>query len=177
MSHASMIGPHTSVMDLTDRRINHVQRHVKWSKIEALASGFIASILSRFVESMLKRMAASFSDDTIWFRGAAQSLWRENFDIAEHSEVLINRLDSLKGKLQRLRERLLDEGTGNLDYGRVRIAKTQLIASISDLFESVEEFKWTIKELEANHSSCDHSMTASSPEELANLFKKLTQVA
>lgn len=177
MSYASMIGPHASVMDLTDRRINHVQRHVKWSKLETFASGFVATILSHFVESMLKRMAASFSDDTIWFRGAAQSLWRENVDISDHSAVLISRLDSLKGKLQLLREKLLTDGPGNLNHGRVRAAKTLLVASISDLFESVEEFKWTIKELEANHSTRNPGMKATSPEELAELFKKLTLVA
>ena len=43
--------------------------------------------------------------------------------------------------------------------------------STAELFESIEDFKWTIKELEANYGTRVRKLHADTPEALDELFQ------
>lgn len=159
---------HNTVIDLTDRKIRTVNHQVQSAKVY----GFFSSMLVGIFAYLLKRLASKFTDDAIWFRGVSQKFWDENVDVRDLSAEMIPKLEKIKSSVLSLREHVSSDAlkTSNPAF---RDASSRLIQSAADLFESVEEFKWTLKELEANYSVPNRKFKADTPERVTELLKEI----
>jgi len=158
-----------TVIDLTDRRIKTVNRQVQGANIEGYLHRFLSSIHSGLLARMMNLLSSKFTDDAIWFRGVSQKLWDENADMRSVSQDLIQRLETIKESVLLVRKQALLD-LPKVTNQSVKEAQSQLIISTAELFESIEDFKWTIKELEANYGYADVRMVAQSQEELDKAF-------
>lgn len=159
-----------TVIDLTDRRIRTVTRQVKGANIEALLHRFLSSVHSGLFSKVINFMASGFTDDAIWFRGVSQKLWDENVDMRSVSKDLIPRLEKIKDSVLIIRRKALEDLPKTTNKS-LQEAQSRLIVSTAELFESIEDFKWTIKELEANYGTRVRKLHADTPEALDELFQ------
>lgn len=169
MMSAAMAAPGSTVMDLTGRRLNKVDKELRASSHAASMGGLFASVFTWLFARRFDSMAVKFTDDAIWFKGLSSEVWTENTDVRNGLIACLPRLEAQKKRLLELRKALLDF---ERQAGRVD-AITRLSISAVDLFESIEAFKWTLLELEANHSPISEGYAAHSPDELDKLFARM----
>ncbi len=156
-----------TVVDLTDRKIKSVNLQVHGAN--GVLHRFLSSVLGGFISKLTSRASSRFIDDAIWFRGISQKLWDENIDMRSISSELLPRLEKLKTSVLFVREHALLARAQTTSESLKR-SQTQLIESTAELFEAIEEYKWTIIELEANYGYVNVPMAAKSKEELDKAF-------
>lgn len=161
-----------TVIDLTDRRIRTVNRQVQGANIEGYLHRFLSSVHSGLLARMMNLLSSKFTDDAIWFRGVSQKLWDENADMRTLSQDLIQRLEKIKDSVLLVRKQALLD-LPKITNESLKEAQSRLIVSTAELFESIENFKWTIKELEANYGYVNVQMVAQSQEELDKAFEDI----
>jgi len=159
-----------TVIDLTDRRIKTVNRQVQGANIEGYLHRFLSSIHSGLLARMMNLLSSKFTDDAIWFRGVSQKLWDENADMRSVSQDLIPRLEKIKDSVLIIRKKALADLHKTTNKS-LQEAQSRLVVSTAELFESIEDFKWTIKELEANYGTRVRKLHADTPEALDELFQ------
>ncbi len=156
-----------TVIDLTDRRIRTVNRG---ANLEGLLHRFLSSVHSGLLAKMTDILSSRFTDDAIWFRGVSQKLWDENADMRSVSQDLIPKLEKIKKSVLVVRQTVLVDIKKTKNKS-LKDAQSRLIVSTAELFESIEDFKWTIKELEANYGARVRKLHADNPESLDELFQ------
>jgi len=172
---STFVSHYSTVMDLTDRQISRIDRVSYASDVARLVLTPLAAIVGGVAVFMLNKMATSFTDSAIWFRGASKSAMDDNINFGPDAKTLVDRTEASKKHLLEIRASLL--GLADVKRPQVRAAIDRAIAATVDAYDALEGFKWAMYELEANHSPRIEGMTASTPEEFDILFKRLAQEA
>lgn len=166
-----------TVLVLTDRRIEKVDKELQPSWLVRLRTLVIRFAFEAPAIRALQAMAVNFTDDSIWFKGVATESWGDNIDVRSVIKTMVPRLERLKASLLSIRAQMLKLQKSPHSSLALKDASGIVINSLVDLFEAIEGFKWTLMELEANHSPIDEGYTASTPDEVAQLFKRIQQEA
>lgn len=177
MTSAAFAATGNTVMDLTGRRIEKVDKELQPSWLTRCC-GFVSRfVFEALAVRSLEAMAVKFTDDAIWFKGVATESWGDNIDVRSVMRTMVPRLERLKASLLSIRKDMLKLQNNPRCSQAVKEAVGFVVGSLVDLFESIEAFKWTLLELEANHSPIHEGFAAQSPEELDRLFKRIQQNA
>lgn len=167
-----MVMQHGYVMDVADNKVKTINSQIQWFRVEKIWSRFTSSLTLALTVNILNRISMRFEEDIIFFKGIEQEIQDQDIDVTEWADNIIPRLDSLKNSL--LKSRL--EMMSLFESGDINIkkAKERVVVSMADLFESMEKFKWTIKELQADRSVIDQGYQASTHQELDRLFDRIS---
>ncbi len=168
------------VLSLAGQRLAKADRDVqRTAQCEKKVGWLPRFLLNRVSTYVFTRLARSCTDDAIWFRGVAQEISircdDEAFDLEGFRASVEPHLERLKGNLREIRADLLSFDVDGKDYPKFENARATLLVSLTDLFESVENLRWCIMELQANRAECLPGYVASTPEELESMFKSLLQ--
>jgi len=177
MNTAAFLVPSNTVMTLTGLRMATVEKKLKPSLLERLMDGAGSFLFALFAPQYFESNAVKFTDDAIWFKGAAAELWEGNFDVRNIVADLTGRLERQKSSLMRVRKKMLDIQQNSDASPHVKNAAGRMVASVVDLFDSLEALRWTLLELEANHSNISGDYSASTPEGISELFARIKQEA
>lgn len=166
------------VWDLTDRRLNRVGRSVNRTAFYEKKSGGLPAFILNFVGGLMFRyLTRRFTDDAIWFRGAAQEISclceDKNVDLDHSVPVIQPTLDDLKSNLRNIRADLLRYQADTNPSNKLYIVRSNLLAALTDLFEAVEDFRWALLEAQADRSKRLQGFGATNADELDALFKQL----
>ncbi len=167
-----MVMQHGYVMDVADNKVKTMNSQIQWFRVEKIWSRFTSSLTSALTVNTLNRISMRFEEDIIFFKGIEQEIQDQDLDVTEWADNIIPRLDSLKNSLLKSRlgmMSLFENGDKNIQK-----AKERVVVSMADLFESMEKFKWTIKELQADRSVIDQGYQANTLEELDKLFDRIS---
>lgn len=164
----------STVMELTGRRIKRVNTELSASH---MGQSLVVRLASSMFESMhlylLGKLASRFRDDAIWFKGAAKDAWDGNVDVRASLPRITPKLEKIKTSLLEFRKDLLDMQQRKGTTEKTKHALGRTVAAAVDLFDSVEAFRWTLLELEANYSPISQGWVANTPEELDQLFARM----
>lgn len=163
----------STVMDLTGRRIEKVEKKLQPSSFAKWVSNVVVSVFENWAVRRLESSAVKWTDDAIWFKGVAAEAWDENLDVRGDVEGLTARLEKLKNLLRLARAELVELQQHVGGNHAIKAAAGHAIFGLVDLFDAIEAFKWTLMELEANYSPISEGWVAHSPEELDQLFARL----
>ena len=168
------------VLSLAGQRLVKADRDVqRTAQCEKKVGWLPRFLLNRVSTYVFTRLARSCTDDAIWFRGVAQEIAircdDEAFDLENFSSSVESHLDSLKLNLRDIRGDLLSFDVDGKDYPKFENARATLLVALTDLFESIENLRWCIMELQASRADHLSGYVANSPEELENMFKSLLQ--
>lgn len=175
MSAVALQAPVGTVMNLTGRRLDKVQRELNRTDCSSWINGWMLSIFQKFIAYNLRRWSIQYTDDAIWFKGVAKEAWDNNIDSTNSLKSLLPRLERIKSDTQSVREKLLLLRNRETTTATLSIAIDDFLASSADLFESIENFRWTLLELQANHSEIREGFSACTPENIDDLFSRLKQ--
>lgn len=173
MTSAALAAPGSTVMDLTGRRIKKVDKDLQPSLFTRCVRHMGKFVFEALAVRSLESMAVRFTDDAIWFKGVSTESWDDNIDARGPMVAMIPRLEGLKASLLHIRKDMLALQQNVHCPQAVKQAAGHVVSSAVDLFDAIEAFKWTLWELEANHSPIHEGYTAQSPEELARLFERI----
>lgn len=168
-----------TLVKLTGKHIADVDARVQKTQVSNGFERFVWSFFDKLTAPRIERIVVTLTDQTIWFEGAFKRYWDENLDVRPHIAKLVPQLEGLKASLLNSRKSLLrvSDVTKNTSATRSYAALKAFAVASSDLFDAIEAFRWTLMELEANYSPIDEGYTASTPDEVAQLFKRIQQEA
>lgn len=173
MTYAACAASGNTVMELTGRRIESVEKKLYPSPLVRWVSGAFASVFEQIAVRYFEAMAVVNTDNAIWFRGVAAEAWGENIDVRERMGAMPARVERIKTSLMDVREKMLALEQRSDTSPAIKTAAANVAFSVVDLFDALESFKWTLLELEANHSPISEGYSASSPQELEKLFDQM----
>lgn len=161
----------STVVELAERRFRRVNKESKL--LSTLASIFVMPLLNFASLYVLRQLRVRLTDDAIFFKGASQEVWEANVDVLKVRASLQSRLEANKASVLKLRTDLLEvRKTANLSAD-LDGAISAVVAAAADLFESIENFRWTLLEMQANRSPISDGFSADSPEAVEKLFERL----
>lgn len=168
-----------TLVRLTGKHIADVDARVNKTQGGSQFEQFVWGFFDKFTGPRVEKMVLGLTDQTIWFEGASKRYWDENVDVRPHLATLVPQLEKLKKSLLSSRKSMLHVSDVTKDTNATRsIAALKAFAvASSDFFDAVEAFRWTLMELEANYSPINEGYTATTPEEVAQLFKRIQQEA
>lgn len=166
-----------TVMDLTGRRIENVEKKLQASSFTKWIGAVVVSVFEPLAVRWLEARAVKWTDDAIWFKGVSAEAWDENLDVRGRIDGLTVRLDKLKGLLRSVRADMVELQQHPNNTPAIKAATGHAIFGLVDLFDAIEAFKWTLMELEANYSPVSEGWAANTPEGVADLFKRIQQEA
>lgn len=163
------------VWNLAGQRLDTAGRRVHRA---SLLPGFLLNHVGRW---LLGRMVQRLTDDAIWFRGVRQEVYNlsatdADFDADGFAAGVQPKLESLKANLRSIREQVLSHPLDASVSPNFRNAHSALLASLSDLFEAVEDFRWALLEAQANRAPRLENMHASTKDDLDAVFARLEQL-
>lgn len=169
-----------SDMELAMRRFRSVDREIRlggWLRLW-VAHVQLPIIQWGFARS-IARNAANMNDAAIWFTGLSKSLMNENADVRPYVDAVVEQIDRVKKNINdnRRAQRQFRERHHRLINNGLLLAMDFDNSASARLFEAFDEFKWTLLELQANHSPRDEGYAASTPEDLAALFERIKSEA
>jgi hypothetical protein len=175
MNAAAMSFNSGAVMELTGQRIEKVNKELHASHLKPLR--WAIALFDLWFVPRIDRMAMRLMDDAIWFKGVDKEVWQANDDVRESTPTLLPKLLSTQEQLLTVRKELLELSQHKLTSPGARRSLSNMLAANADLFDSIESFRWTLMELEANHSPRSEGWVATTPEGVAELFRRIQQEA
>lgn len=166
--------PTGTVMCLTGQRINKAQRELNSSSVANHLAMLVQFFSQKLFATGLRRTAIQLIDNAIWFKGVSKEAWDDNLDKTQ-LKILLPQLDCLQNRLRTAREAALHLSTSKTTRPALAQAVEDFSSSATELFDAIESFKWTIKELDANQSPISEGFYAETPEGVENLFRQLQQ--
>lgn len=162
------------VMELTGRRIDKVNRELQLPHIgHTWPMRLVMSVLDVWFVRRIGQLTSQLMDDAIWFKGVDKELWDANEDVRGSSQRLLQSLQRTQETLMVARKKALDLAQHEFASPALQQATSGAVAACVDLFDSIESFRWTLMELEANHSPRSEGYFASTPDALDDLFAKI----
>jgi len=161
-----------SVMQLTGRHIEKVNKDLRVSARGGWLARAFSQVFGALVTGILNKDALRMEDSAIWFKGAARFALEANLDPRDELAAMLLEIEKLKASMQRSRAQGM-ELRGHI--GSSLPALDRVLAAQADLFEAVEAFRWTLLELQANHSTISEGYAATTPDGLDALFDRMAQ--
>lgn len=178
MSVGSLALADSTVIALAGKRMNRVDHEITLSQLgEGLVGRMVAAVSTSLATRLMNRMANRFADDAIWFKGAAEDVWGDNIDVRSTSHLIYPRLEKSMREQRSLRQMLLELQKQRGTHPQLKRAVENLLSQLTELFDAMEALRWTLLELEANHSKIATGYSATSPEEFDQLFARLEREA
>lgn len=170
------------VLDLAGRRLVKADRGVTHAARCEKQAGWLPNfLLNHFGSWIFNRLARRCTDDAIWFRGVTQEIAARcddgAFDLEQFSTQIEPHLNNLKSNLRGIRNDLLRYQLDTSANAKLYRVRATLLVSLTDLFEAVENFRWSLMELEASRAERLSGYTADSPDALDAMLKELGQLA
>ncbi|MBK7000516.1 MAG: hypothetical protein IPH35_11295 [Rhodoferax sp.] len=164
------------VMELTDQRIDKVNKEIKVPNIGNLwPVRWVVVIFDWWFIPRMEQLTRGVTDDAIWFKGVAKELWDANEDVRQSAPLLLSKLQRSQEQILKTRKESLDLMQEELASPAFKQAVTHMLEASVDLFDSIEAFRWTLMELEANHSPRSEGWVATTPEGVEELFRRIQQ--
>lgn len=110
------------------------------------------------------------------FKGASKELWDTNLNVGVSERQLIDEIEQLQPVLRKVHADLIDIRP-LLKTPTLQGALDLAVFALVDMFDAAEELRWTLMELQANHSRLDQSWFANTPEGILGLFGQLQNAA
>lgn len=175
MNTAAMSYNASAVMALTGQRIEKVNKELQASHLRPVR--WAVALFDLWFVPRIDGMTMRFTDDAIWFKGVDKEVWEANDDVRESAPTLIAKLLSTQERLLIGRKELLDLAKEEYISPAVKRSLTSMLAANADLFDAIESFRWTLMDLEANHSPRSEGWVATTPEGVEELFRRIQQEA
>lgn len=175
MNTAAMAIQHGYVMDVADHKVKAIKGQFQRFRVEKIWSRLTSGIISAVAVRALTRASMRFEEDALFFKGIDKEMQEHTPDVSEWADKILPRLETIKiALLDGRKSMMLMFASSGVDPA-VLTAKERVIFSMADLFESIEQFKWTVKELQADVSPVTEGFAANTPEELNSLFDRMSQ--
>jgi len=161
----------TSVMALAGQHIEKVGRDLR---SPSFLVRFVASPVRLLLLWWLKKQSDKCTENAIFFKGVSRRFLEMDADADGVLATWLPKIDELKTLVLTLREGSLGlhQKVGG-DNSELAVACANLLAAQSDLFEALEDFRWTLLELEANHSRRTEGYTATTPDAVDAMFERM----
>jgi hypothetical protein len=168
------LGAEAPVIALALAHEQAFQRRVRSMRIWAWFSGWVAG---RLRITRLRRDAAYFRDQAVWFQGAAVAIDRLNRDgLMPPGYPVIERLRTMEQNVDKLRLKLLATGSKATERGGLYLAVRDLAAALLENCEAVRELRGAIQAFEADRSAINqaHHRVCERPEQLESELLAVT---